>query len=108
MKTFVDKVVDAYIECGLWADAEDADISEVDSLDIARIREDCIDFCAAANAGSLLAGLSPEQVGHDFYLTRCGHGAGFWDRGLGEQGDKLTDLAESFGSDDTFALLSYE
>ena len=21
-----------------------------------------------------------EQVGHDFWLTRCGHGAGFWDR----------------------------
>ena len=32
-----------------------------------------------------------ESVGHDFWLTSQGHGAGFWDRGLGELGDKLTD-----------------
>lgn len=25
-------------------------------------------------------GASDEQAGHDFYLTRNGHGAGFWDR----------------------------
>lgn len=38
-----------------------------------------------------------ELAGHDFALTRNGHGAGFWDRGLGEVGDKLTDLARSYG-----------
>lgn len=32
-----------------------------------------------------------EQAGHDFWLTRNGHGAGFWDRGLGEIGNKLTE-----------------
>ena len=32
-----------------------------------------------------------EHVGHDFWLTSQGHGAGFWDRGLGEVGDTLTD-----------------
>lgn len=36
-------------------------------------------------------------AGHDFWLTRCGHGAGFWDRGLGEVGDKLTNAAQVFG-----------
>lgn len=41
--------------------------------------------------------LSAEHVGYDFYLTRCGHGAGFWDRGLGELGDWLTGMANPFG-----------
>ncbi len=39
-----------------------------------------------------------DDIGHDFWLTRNGHGAGFWDRDLGEVGDKLTKIAESFGS----------
>ena len=38
-----------------------------------------------------------EQVGHDFWMTRNGHGVGFWDRGLGEIGDKLSAVAREFG-----------
>lgn len=40
----------------------------------------------------------PEQFGHDLALTRNGHGAGFWDRGLGEAGDVLTSWAKSLGT----------
>jgi hypothetical protein len=43
-------------------------------------------------------GMTPDMVGHDFWLTRNGHGAGFWDRGLGERGQWLTDMAKPFGS----------
>jgi hypothetical protein len=38
-----------------------------------------------------------DMAGHDFWLTRNGHGAGFWDRGLGETGEKLTAAAHAFG-----------
>lgn len=44
------------------------------------------------------------QAGHDLWLTRNGHGAGFWDRGLDtvvndkELGDWLTIGAEALGS----------
>lgn len=38
--------------------------------------------------------------GHDYLLTRDGHGAGFWDRCLGELGDYLTDIAKHSGSHD--------
>jgi hypothetical protein len=42
------------------------------------------------------------QVGHDFWLTRNGHGAGFWDRfsdGEGEAyGRALTEAAKPYGS----------
>jgi hypothetical protein len=35
--------------------------------------------------------------GFDFWLTRNRHGAGFWDRGYGQVGDKLSEAAKSFG-----------
>lgn len=37
-----------------------------------------------------------EHVGHDFWLTSQGHGAGFWDRGLEEVGDTLTDSLDGY------------
>jgi len=38
------------------------------------------------------------QAGHDFWLTRVGHGAGFWDGDWPEPAaTKLTELAEDFG-----------
>jgi len=42
------------------------------------------------------------QFGHDLALTRNRHGAGFWDRGLGEPGEVLTSWAESLGTLDVF------
>ena len=43
-----------------------------------------------------------EQHGHDFWLTRNGHGAGFWDRGYGPVGDRLTKAAKAYGSEDIY------
>ncbi len=45
-------------------------------------------------------GYSEERAGHDFWLTRNGHGAGFWDREeleTGELGERLSDAARRFG-----------
>ena len=42
--------------------------------------------------------LTAERLGHDFCLTRNGHGAGFWDRGLGHLGEYLTEASKSFGT----------
>ena len=41
------------------------------------------------------------RFGHDLYLTRERHGAGYWDRGLGELGDYLTDIAHAYGAAET-------
>jgi len=51
-------------------------------------------------------------AGHDFYLTRNGHGAGFWDKDiydtLAENGcDKLTELAKITGSADAYEYRKY-
>ena len=42
------------------------------------------------------------RLGHDFWLTRNGHGAGFWDRGLGQLGNQLTTATKTFGSVDAY------
>jgi len=42
-------------------------------------------------------GYSLEQAGHDFILSRNGHGAGFFDRGLKELGDRLQEAAQKAG-----------
>ena len=36
------------------------------------------------------------QVGHDWWLTTQGHGAGFWDRGLGTAGAALTATCDGY------------
>jgi hypothetical protein len=45
---------------------------------------------------------SADNFGHDFALTRNGHGAGFWDRGLGELGDRLTTAAKVYGESSVY------
>ena len=46
--------------------------------------------------------LTDAQAGHDFWLTRNHHGAGFWDRGIGEAGDTLTKRAQEYGGRDLY------
>lgn len=52
-----------------------------------------------ANALALeaLEAMDPAQAGHDFWLNRERHGTGFWDRGLGVAGTRLSDAAKTFG-----------
>lgn len=104
-------IVKAYTECALWASTDDddepLDNGERELSDAARAQfeADCaafMDYCAEAIGNDWHAGQTFEQIGHDFWLTRNRHGAGFWDRGLGELGSKLTDAAHTFGSCDLY------
>ena len=46
---------------------------------------------------------SIEYAGHDFWLTRNGHGCGFWDGDWTEEtGEFLTKIAQSFGATDLY------
>lgn len=78
----------------LWA------VEAFDSDAQASIREDCGDFVRAN--WSDLKDLDPSQAGHDFALTRNHHGAGFWDRGLGEVGERLTQACRPYGDSDAW------
>lgn len=64
---------------------------------IEQARKDCAAF-TARNCGLLTKAGTPIQNGADFWFTRNGHGAGFWDRGYPEEiGDSLTKAAHAFG-----------
>jgi hypothetical protein len=85
-------------------------------------RKDCLEFMKMIvenfTAGEVVAILSYQGsdlsslAGHDFFLTRNRHGAGFWDKDiyneLAENGcDKLTELAMLCGTADAFQYKGY-
>ncbi len=100
----------AYLECALWSSTDDDgepfdtnyDITDIAEESINAAIETCREFQSAHAALLEQTDASPSQHGHDFWLTRNGHGAGFWDRGYGEVGDKLTDAAHAYGSSDVY------
>ena len=104
----LDTFTQAYIEAALWASVDEhgaplADNFGPEDLAPETFREmecDCQAFLETYGDWISEAGISEEQAGHDFWLTRNRHGAGFWDRGLGEIGDKLADAARAFGGVD--------
>lgn len=97
------KILRAYIVCALWS-SMDANYTQDDIHPdtVADMLVDIEAFTQSARTLLMRAGLSDSQIGHDFWLTRNGHGAGFWDRGLGEVGDLLTDICKPFGSVDLY------
>ena len=58
--------------------------------------EDCDAFQATHDDD--LCDEDSETAGHDFWLTRNGHGAGFWDGDYeSDKGERLTKACEVFG-----------
>ena len=99
----------SYLETALWSetDGEDPAYADVKLSDAARarIKKDCEEFeskaIAILNAADYCSDDFP--LAHDFWLTRNHHGAGFWDDDYPEPlGQKLTDLAHSFGECDLY------
>jgi hypothetical protein len=128
----LESFLDQYIETALWSSTDrrgnpldhkyTSDDIHPDTL--AKMRADCQAFLDHPNGGRLIEiaeqlqedgkYVCPTQdrdvasyAAHDFWLTRNGHGAGFfetndWPKGMG---DALQELAESFG---TFDLDAYK
>ena len=101
----VSTVVAAYLEAVVFTDlGPDSDIpsdAEFSPHAIYRAWETCADFLeqsAGLHAEYIGTGQPWDSFGHDFWLNRNRHGVGFWDRNLGNLGDKLSDLAENMGS----------
>lgn len=82
----------AYIECAMWAEGLEGRKVALETM--VKAANDCAAFVAANEAA--IAGRY-EEAGHDFWLTRNGHGAGFWDGDWPEAGDALTVAAKAFG-----------
>lgn len=101
-----------YLIAALWTTDDDAgsgEWSEHDNWTIDNIAPDAlqeaIEECAVFqidNGADLDLAGDAERNGVDFWLTRNHHGAGFWDRGYGDVGERLTDAANVFGTVDLY------
>lgn len=101
----MDLVTRAYLACALWTatDGERGEIQLEDHYDLDDFADESV-VDAAADCARFVADnqidleeLSDEDIGHNFWLTRNGHGTGFWDRGLGAVGDRLTAACKPYG-----------
>jgi hypothetical protein len=95
-----------YLACALWSSNDDHgtpldenySVDDIAPASVEASRTEIEAFLAECKAERIdLSGLSAEQFGHDLWLTRNRHGAGFWDRGLGALGERLTEKADSLG-----------
>lgn len=102
----IEKILHHYAVCALWSSSDENgepldaayDVSDISEETLEEMREDIIDFLSDNYDILVQSGQSEEQIGHDFWLTRNRHGAGFWDRGLGEIGNQLTEASRVYGS----------
>lgn len=105
----IETFIAAYIETALWAstDSHGDPLEDFYGLDdlapatLSQMREDCEDFYQA-NEVDLEDWADDAQAGHDFWLTRNRHGAGFWDRGRGDLGHRLSEAAYVYSGVDLY------
>lgn len=83
-----------------WADLEDSEADFAPEAD-ERIADECAAFLWRAAVYLRIVKIDNRWAlaGHNFYLTRQGHGTGFWDSPevWGPYENLLTRIAESFG-----------
>lgn len=81
-----DRATDAYLTPGKWWESIGLDLDDAKA------------FYANESPNLWATGCRDfRRHGHDFALTRNGHGAGFWDRGYGKVGEHLTESAKVYG-----------
>ena len=108
----MDAFTRSYIETALWSSTDESTPSGGYPLDqnyniddiapdcLAQMEKDCAAFQEehADDIGSRFA-----RAGHDFWLTRNRHGAGFWDGDWPSAiGRRLTDASHAYGSVDLY------
>lgn len=114
----------AYVGTALWSSTDDdgeplddgRDDSDIAPDTLESMLQDCARFYAA-NSESIhcddaplakdmegsIAAREAAMAGHDFWLTRCGHGAGFWDGDWPEPAATALDNAsETFDNVDLY------
>jgi hypothetical protein len=73
------------------------DIEDVNSDSIGQSEADLNEFIDQASKFEGFSKCDLTDVAHDFWLTRNGHGAGFWDGDYPKKlGEQLTELAHTF------------
>lgn len=114
--TGLERFTQGYIDAALWSSTDDEGepldrycLDDIAPETMDRMRKDCAAFYAANipaidNGPVHAVGCSNEEyAGHDFWLTRNGHGAGYWDGDWPEPAaTALADRAKAFGECDLY------
>lgn len=109
MKNTLNPFVKAYVEAALWTSLDEneqpldknfgPDDIAVETLE--QMKSDCAAFRADNEELLEKSGLSLERQGHNFWLSRNGHGAGFFD----DNQYKLQRAAKVWGEFNLYAEL---
>ncbi len=110
----IDRFTNGYIKAALWSEVDGAHrplsdqytVGDIAPTALAKIAGECQRF-QLDNADDLSevqyrrrgrdVEALEEIAGHDFLLTRNGHGTGFGTRGFGKVGRRLTHAARDYG-----------
>lgn len=92
----------AYIKAALWSSTDETDapldkrfgIEDIAPECLTQMKKDCEDFQSQYKD---LISCDEKRAGHDFWLTRNRHGAGFWDGDWPEHGTMLTEASHAYG-----------
>jgi hypothetical protein len=116
----IDCFTRSFLECALWSSSDgegtplDAqyDIRHIAAETLKKLIGECQQFQASPVYQSAMEAEAYEResehstedlAGHDFWLTRNGHGAGFWDGDWKEpHASALDALSKSFGQVDLY------
>jgi hypothetical protein len=100
----LDAFTEGYVTCALWSSSDDKGnpldrefgVGDISYATFEQMVKDCESFQRVH--GSALAEFSSERAGHDFWLTRNRHGAGFWDGDYPKElGARLTEASHGYG-----------
>lgn len=96
------RIVDSYLETALWSEEDKEELqgkSIYDFSDKAREQaEEEIEWFIS-NADDALNDIDNESIGHDLWLSRNGHGAGFFDRGYDDDVEEILEhLSDVLGT----------
>jgi hypothetical protein len=105
----LDDFTRGYLECAEWLLDESIDRDAILGFSAEAIEQasaDCADFqevyAAQLERYEEVTGRPMDHAGHDFWLTRNHHGAGFWDRGDDPVLDVLTNASQAYGERDLY------
>ena len=104
-----------YVDCALWSSTDDSEDSggepldanygksDIDKKALRDWKKDCVAFMRWEKSDLKKfmdeTGVGWGSCGHDFWLTRNGHGAGFWDGDWPSKlGQFLTKASKVYGS----------
>jgi hypothetical protein len=112
----LDPFTRAYVECALWAELDQSDpntggqpldenynVKDISQEALKKMSEDCRKFLNEHQKDILDSSLSHDdalaRAGHNFFLSRCSHGTGFFDEDTQpeEVRERLQDAAQAFG-----------